>query len=208
MATVTEPLALPAAPELPRPRTLLVGTAFATAASVMVFIGLFGVYFAERSAVLEGSPEATRGTAWIKTGTISLVPGGMMMTTMALSVVTMAWAVYAIRRYDRPRAYLALGLTALFGVSVINQTVFYYKSMGLTIVGEDASLQGLLIFTITGAHLVMVAAGVIFLGLMAFRALAGQYSSRQADGVMAASIYWYAIVAVYTVIYFGIYVAK
>ena len=54
----------------------------------------------------------------------------------------------------------------------------------------------------------MVAGGVIFLGLMAFRALAGQYSSRQADGILAASIFWYAIVAVYTVIYFGIYVAK
>lgn len=208
MATVSDPLALPAAAELPRPRTLLVGTAYATVAAVMVFIGLFGVYFAERAAVLEGSPEATRGTAWIKTGTISLVPGGMMMTTMVLSVVTMAWAVYSIRRDDRPRAYLALGLTALFGVSIINQTVFYYKSMGLTIAGEAASLQALLIFTITGAHLVMVAGGVIFLGLMAFRALAGQYSSRQADGILAASIFWYAIVAVYTVIYFGIYVAK
>jgi heme/copper-type cytochrome/quinol oxidase subunit 3 len=208
MATVTEPLALPTPAELPRPRTLLVGTAFATAATVMVFIGLFGLYFAERSAVLADAPEASRGTAWIPTGTIELTPGGMMMGTMALSVITMAWSVYAIRRDDRTRAYLALGVTALFGVSVINQTAFYYNSMGLTIAGEDASLQALLIFTITGAHLVMVAAGVIFLALMAFRALAGQYSSRQADGVMAASIFWYAIVAVYTVIYFGIYVAK
>jgi heme/copper-type cytochrome/quinol oxidase subunit 3 len=208
MATVTQDRALPAPAELPRPRTLLVGTAYATAATVMMFAGLFGVYFAERAKVLEGSPLAARGTAWIKTGTISLVPGGMMMATMTLSVVTMAWAVYSIRRDDRPRAYLALGVTALFGVSVINQTVFYYKSMGLTIVGEKASLQGLLIFTITGAHLVMVGVGVIFLGLMAFRALAGQYSSRQADGITAASIFWYATVAVYTVIYFGIYVAK
>jgi heme/copper-type cytochrome/quinol oxidase subunit 3 len=208
MATVTQDRALPAPAELPRPRTLLVGTAYATAATVMVFAGLFGLYFAERAEVLEGTPVANRGTAWIKTGTISLVPGGMMMGTMAISLVTMAWAVYSIRRDDRPRAYLALGLTALFGVSVINQTVFYYKSMGLTIVGEKASLQALLIFTITGAHLVMVGVGVIFLGLMAFRALAGQYSSRQADGITAASIFWYAIVAVYTVIYFGIYVAK
>ena len=54
----------------------------------------------------------------------------------------------------------------------------------------------------------MVGAAVVFLLLMAFRALAGQYSSRQADGIVAASIFWYATVAVYTVIYFGIYVAK
>ena len=192
---------------LTRPRTLLVGTAFATVASVMLFIGLFGLYFAERSATMKAAP-ANPHTAWIKTGTISLVPGGMMFGTMVMSVVTMAWAVYSIRRDDRPRAYVALGLTALFGVAVINQTVYYYNRMGFTIAGKGASLQALLIFVITGAHLVMVAVAVIFLLLMAFRALAGQYSSRQADGIVAASIFWYATVAVYSVIYFGIYVAK
>jgi len=203
MATLTDQaLAMPPPAELPRPRTLLVGTAYATVAAVTAFVGLFGVYFAERAAALKA------GTTWIDTGTISLPPGGMMLTTMVMSTVTMAWGAYAIRRDDRSHAYIALGLTALFGVAVINQTIFNYKSMGLTVVGKDASVQALLIFTITGAHLVMVAAGVIFIGLMAFRALAGQYSSRQTDGVVAASIFWYATVAVYTIIYFGIYVAK
>ena len=203
-----QPAVLPVPAELPRPRTLLVGTAFATVATVMVFIGLFGLYFAERASVLKAAPVTARGTAWIPKGTIPLSPGGMMFGTMVMSAVTVAWAVFAIRRDDRPRAYLALALTALFGVAVINQTIFYYKAMGLTIVGKGATLQALLILTITGAHLVMVAAGVLFLGLMAFRALAGQYSSRQSDGVLAASIFWYATVAVYTLIYFGIYVAK
>ncbi|CAB4818194.1 unannotated protein [freshwater metagenome] len=206
MATQSDQLL--SAEVLPRPHTLLVGTAYATVASVMVFIGLLGLYFAERTATIKAAPPAGRGTAWIETGTISLVPGGMMLGTMAMSVVTMAWAVHSIRRDDRPRAYLALALTALFGIAVINQTIYYYNSMGLTISGADASLQGLLIFVITGAHLVMVGAAVVFLLLMAFRALAGQYSSRQADGIVAASIFWYATVAVYTVIYFGIYVAK
>jgi len=206
---VTQTNQLLPAEVLARPRTLLVGTAYATAASVMVFAGLFGLYFAERTATIKAvDPPANPNTAWIETGTISLAPGGMMLGTMAMSVVTMAWAVYSIRRDDRSRAYLALALTALFGIAVINQTVYYYNSMGLTISGADASLQALLIFVITGAHLVMVGGAVVFLLLMAFRALAGQYSSRQADGIVAASIFWYATVAVYTVIYFGIYVAK
>ena len=208
-AATATPAALPAPAELPRPRTLLVGTAYATVATVMGFLALFGIYFSERTAVMKAATPETKHTAWIAKGLINLPPGGMMMGTMAISVVTMAWGVYSIRRDDRPRAYLALGLTALFGVSVINQTIFYYKSWtSLTIVGDKASLQALLIFTITGAHLVMVAVAVLFLALMAFRALAGQYSSRQADGIVAASIFWYATVAVYTLIYFGIYVAK
>lgn len=210
MAAAPAPTAaLPAPAELPRPRTLLVGTAYATAATLIGFFALFGIYFAERSSVMKAAPPAARHTTWIGKGVINLPPGGMMLGTMVMSAVTMAWAVYSIRRDDRNRAYLALGLTALFGVAVINQTVFYYKSWSsLTIVGDKASVQALLIFTITGAHLVMVAVAVLFLGLMAFRALAGQYSSRQADGIVAASIFWYATVAVYTLIYFGIYVAK
>jgi heme/copper-type cytochrome/quinol oxidase subunit 3 len=200
MAATTHDLpALPPAPEPTRPRTLLVGTIFATGAVVMFFAALFGIYAQLRQDTI-GS-----GREWIASGTISLVPGGMMMVTMAMSVITMQWAVYAIARDDRPRAYLALGLTALFGVAVINQTAFLYTSMGLAV---SESLPAVLIYVITGAHLAMLTAAIVFVGLMAFRALAGQYSSRQADGIAAAAIFWYATVAVYAVIYYGIYITK
>ncbi len=198
-ATIHDVPALPPAAEPPRPRTLLVGTAFATGATVMFFAGLFGLYAQLRRDALASGGE------WIAAGTISLVPGGMMMTTMAMSVVTMQWAVYAIARDDRPRAYLALGLTALFGVAVINQTAMLYNTMGL---GVAESVPAVLIYVITGAHLVMLAVAILFVALMAFRALAGQYSSRQSDGLAAAAIFWYATVAVYAVIYYGIYITK
>jgi heme/copper-type cytochrome/quinol oxidase subunit 3 len=192
------PSAAPA-PVLPRPRSILVGTAFATAAVLMFFAALFGLYVQQRHDVL-GS-----GGVWIPPGTISLVPGGMMMVTMVMSVVTMQWAVYAIARDDRPRAYLALGLTALFGVAVINQTVFLYKQMGLVI---HDTVPALMIYVITGAHLAMLLAAIVFVALMAFRALAGQFSSRQADGVAAAALFWHATVAVYAVVYYAIYITK
>ena len=41
--------ALPPAPPVQRPRVLVVGAAFASAAAVMVFIGLIGIYLAERA---------------------------------------------------------------------------------------------------------------------------------------------------------------
>lgn len=186
-------------PELPRPRTLFLGTAYALAAVLMFFAGLFAIYVQQRSDVL------AEGGEWIAEGTISLVPGGMMMLTMAMSVVTMQWAVYAIARDDRPHAYLALGLTALFGVAVINQTVYLYNQMGLVV---SETVPAVLIYTITGAHLAMLVAAIIFVGLMAFRALAGQFSSRQADGIAAAALFWHATVAVYAVIYYAIYITK
>ena len=185
--------------ELPRPRTIFVGTAFATGAVLMFFAVLLGLYLETRADVLAGGEE------WIPEGTISLVPPGMMMITMAMSVVAMQWAVYAIARDDRTHAYLALGLTALFGVAVINQTVFLYNEMGLAI---SETVPALFVYVITGAHLAMLVAAIIFVGLMAFRALAGQYTSRQADGISAAALFWDATVVVYAAIYYAIYIIK
>jgi heme/copper-type cytochrome/quinol oxidase subunit 3 len=199
MAVTTHDPATAPPPELPRPRTLFVGTAFATGAVLLFFAGLIGIYVQERHDVLAG------GGTWIEPGTISLVPGGMMMLTMAMSVVIMQWAVYAIARDDRPNAYLAFGLTGLFGVSVIVQTVYLYKQMGFVI---DETLPALLIYVITGAHLAMLLAAMVFVGLMAFRAMAGQFSSRQTDGVASAALFWHATVAVYAVIYYAIYITK
>jgi len=189
---------MPAA-ELPRPRTLLVGTVFAIVACGMFFAGAFGIYLKARSE------RVTSGGTWIKPGQISLVPGGMMMVTSAMSVVTMAWAVQAIRNDDRKNAYIALGITLLFGVANINQQVFYYNDMKLKVQGQVADL---LIYVITGAHVAMLIGAMVFVALAAFRALAGQYTSRQSDGIQAAFYFWTATMLMYTLIYYGIYVTK
>jgi heme/copper-type cytochrome/quinol oxidase subunit 3 len=189
---------LPAA-ELPRPRTLLVGTVFAIVACGMFFAGAFGIYIKLRNDAI------TAGDEWLAAGQISLVPGGMMMATAAMSVVTMAWAVQAIGNDDRKNAYLALGLTLLFGVANINQQVFYYNDMKLEVQGDIADL---LIYVITGAHVAMLIGAMVFVALAAFRALAGQYTSRQSDGIQAASYFWYATMLMYTLIYYGIYITK
>jgi heme/copper-type cytochrome/quinol oxidase subunit 3 len=195
----TTAVALPPAPDLTRPRTLLVGTSFATVAMLMAFSALFARYLDLRAATL-GS-----GRTWIEPGTIPLVPGGMMMATMAMSLVSAAWAWYAIAHDDRSHTVIALLLTGLFGAAVINQTAFLYGEMGLAI---DDSPAALMIYVITGAHLLAIAVGMIFFALMAFRAIAGQYSSRQSDGIGAAVIFWYAVVAVYAVIWYAIYITK
>jgi heme/copper-type cytochrome/quinol oxidase subunit 3 len=189
---------MPAA-ELPRPRTLLVGTIFAIVACGMFFAGAFGIYIKARSDVV------TSGGTWLAKNQISLVPGGMMMVTAAMSVVTMAWAVQAIRNDDRKNAYIALGITLLFGVANINQQVFYYNDMKLKV---QSSVADLLIYVITGAHVAMLIGAMVFVALAAFRELAGQYTSRQSDGIQAAFYFWTATMLMYTLIYYGIYVTK
>ena len=119
---------------------------------------------------------------------LPLTPGNMGMVTLLMSAVTMAWAVDALRNDDRPHAYLALGLTLLFGVAFINSTVYLYQQLALP--PTSGPIAGLL-YAVTGAHLVMVVVGMLFAAVMGFQALGGQLTGRDAEGMSAAALYWY-----------------
>ena len=188
---------IPTAPT--RPRTLVVASVFGTGSVIMYFGGLFALYFSIRADALAW------GTQWYPEGAIQLVPGGMNMATMAMSAITMGWAVHSVLNDDRVHAMIAMALTAVLGIAMVNQTVFYFMDIGLPI---DASEAATLLFTIVGSHLVMVAVGVLWLGMLLLRTLGGQDTSRHRDLVSAVALYWYAVVAVYSVIWIGIYIAK
>ncbi len=188
---------VPAAPT--RPRTLVIASAFGTGSVLMYFGGLFAVYFSIRADALAW------GSQWYPEGAIQLVPGGMNMATLAMSAITMAWAVQAVLNDDRVHAMIAMALTAVLGIAMVNQTVFYFMDIGLPI---DASEAATMLYVIVGSHLVMVAVGVLWLGMLLLRTLGGQDTNRHRDLVSAAALYWYAAVAVYSVIWVGIYIAK
>ncbi|MEJ6740437.1 MAG: cytochrome c oxidase subunit 3 [Actinomycetota bacterium] len=191
---------LPPAPAVQRPRVLVVGAAFAAAASFMVFIGLIGIYLAARVDVV-GS-----GTEWLPKGaTIPLQQPNTMFITLIMSVFTMQWAVAAIAKNDRVNSYLAMGLTLMLGIATIVMTTYLWYLMELDIA---SGIQGVLIYTITGAHIVMLVLAMIFVALMGLRALGGQFTARQHDGITAAAVFWYAMVAVYALIWISIYVTK
>src|SRR5690606_22599580 len=106
---------------------------------------------------------------------------------------------------DRPNAYLALGVTVLLGVAFINGAVYGWQQLGL---GIADSTQAVLIYTITGLHVAMVAVGLLYLSVMAFKALGGQLTGRAAEGLSAAALFWYVTIGVYAVIWYGIYITK
>ena len=191
---------LPPAPPVQRPRVLVVGSAFAAAASFMVFIGLLGIYLTARSDVISS------GSVWLPEGSIiPLQQPNTIFMTLLMSVITMQWAVSAIAKNDRVNAYLALGLTLMLGIAAIVMTTYLWTLMKLDVA---SGLQGDLIYTITGAHIVMLVLAMLFVALMALRALGGQFTARQHDGITAAAVYWYAMVAVYALIWISIYITK
>jgi len=184
-----------------RPRVLLVGTAFGAAATVMVFAGLLGVYLTDRVSAVAG------GGKWIPAGvTMPLTQPNMMLLTLIMSVVTVQWAVVAIKNDDRTNTYLALGVSLILGFAFIVEMGYLYSIMKWTLIVAPA--QATLVYVITGAHLAMLIGSMIFVILMGFRALAGQFTSRQHDGIAAAALYWHVMVAVYAIIWFAIFVTK
>lgn len=193
-ATTTAPVDL-APPVLPRRRELLFGTGLATAGAVMAMVTLIATYIATRDAA---------GASWLADNDIPLTQPNMQLITLAMSAVTMQWAVWSIARDDRYHAYMALGVTLLLGIAFVNQTTFLYAMAGI----EMSQQEGPLFYGVTAGHLAMVVAGIVFILLMAFRALGGQFSSRQPDGIAAAAVYWYACIGLYALLWFAVYVQK
>ena len=192
--------ALPAAPPVQRPRVLVVGSAFVSAATIMTFVGLIGIYLTQRAAIIGA------GDTWLPKGvTIPLQQPNTMLFTLLMSVVTMQWAVHAIANNDRTNAYLALAITLFFGFATVVMTWYLYGLMKLDI---SANSQSVLIYSITGLHLLLLVVAMLFIALMAFRALAGSFDARQHDGITAAAVFWYAVVAIYVLIWITIYVTK
>jgi cytochrome c oxidase subunit III len=183
-----------------RPRVLLLGTALASGSAAMVVLSLIGVYAKLRSDVIAS------GEIWLPEGTdLQLTPGSMGMVTLLLSLVTVAWIVQALRTDDRGHALMAFGVTMLLGVAYINGAAYGWQQLGL---GITSSTQALLIFTITGLHVAMVGVGLVFLAVMAFRAVGGQLTGRAAEGVSAAALYWFVTVAVYAAVWYTITITK
>ena len=185
-AAVAPTPALP--PTMPRRRELIFGTVFVAAGVAMALLTLIGSYLATRDAA---------GAAWLADNQLALTQPNMQMLTLGMSVVTMQWAVWSICRDDRYHTYLAIGVTMLLGIAFVNEA-------GIAITQPE----GPLFYAVTLGHLARVIAGLVFLLLMAFRTLGGQYSSRQPDGIGAAAVFWYAGVALYAVIWFAVYIQK
>ncbi len=200
-ATATRPVPKLAPPPAPRrPRMLFVGTAFSAAAVVMAFMGLLGIYIKVRAETIAG------GTTWLPEGvTIPLTAPNVAFATLLMSVVTMQWAIYAVGNRDRANAYVALGLTVLLGAAFANSTAYLYSQMGLVIAD---SVVGVLIYAISGAHLVLTIGALLYLGVVTLRALGGEYTPRDREGLSSAALFWYATVGVYALIWYIIFITK
>lgn len=197
----------------PRKRTVQIGSALMTGATVMYFAGLFGIYVSTRNnhlTVQEGLEAAgERTTPWIPSGAdVQLTAPTMMTWTLIISMVTMQWAVYCYKRDDRRHGLIALAVTAMFGVAVINQVAFQWTQLGLVIDDTSTTAAAPLIYAITASHVIMIAVALAWLLFAAFRAFASNDTRVHTDYVASAAVFWYAMVGLYFIIWILIFITK
>jgi len=199
--TPYDPIPLDVAPHGPvRPRLLLIATSLACASVIVGYAGLTGYYASRRSAVVAS------GETWLPDGvTIPLTQPNFMLLTLAFSIVSVIWAVSSIRADDRSQAYIAFGLTLVFGFAQIAQTAYLLTLMELP---ASAGEQGVLIYTMIGIQLGLTAAGMGYILVMAIRTLGGGYSAKDYEGVLSAAIFWIMTVGVYTALWYAVYIIK
>ena len=198
------PLHLDEVPSAPprQPRMILIGTAFAAAASATAVFAALAIYLSERAQVL------ATGEAWLPSGVeIPISPGTVSLGTLGMSVVTAQWAVHAGANRDRGHAYLALGTTIMLGLAHITQMGYLWTQWGVEL-NPEATAQGVLLFTVIGMQVAMTVAGLLYFSLMTLRSLGGQFTGRDAEGLSAATLYWYVTVGVFAVLWWAVLIAK
>ena len=166
---------------------------------VMFFAGLFAAYFNTRASNSPWPPEEFAHI--LNPFSIILVATIILIT----SSVTCQLAVWAIRRNDRTGFLRNIGFTFVLGVIFLLLQAYDYSIL----FGEGMTLGsgpfGTTYFTITGFHGAHVFGGVIMLGVVLYRGMAGQFSSRHHDAVEAASLYWHFVDVVWILLFSILY---
>ena len=191
-------LALPTAPAPQPRRQIFVGTAVFVAATVSLMGGLLALFLRFRSATIDaGETRLPDGTK------ISMVAANIMWISLLPICIFAQWAVYAAKREDKPHTALALFLTGIIGLAFINAQAFIYATTALPVAQGTYSY---LFYAVTGVSMLLAVVGVAFSATTAFRYLGGRTADRAI--VSAHALYWYAYSAVFTAVWFVVYVTK
>jgi cytochrome c oxidase subunit 3 len=198
-------LALPPAPRPAPHRQLLVGTALACAAIAMMVGGMLALYLRVRMRTINTIDPATGDhLTWLPEGVHVPEVAANNMLIAFLGIFVMAqWAVWSARRNQRTFTAIAIGLTALLGIAVLNAQAYVYQQMGA---GVSGGSFGTLFYAVTGTFVVLMIAGVVFSIVTAFRYLGGR--TREREIVAAHALYWYFMGAVFAALWFVVYVTK
>ena len=171
---------------------------------VMFFAGLFAAYFSVRANAPAWPPLNPETGEAFHLAIFPLV--GPATVLLIASSFTAQFAVWAIRRGDRTAFIRNLSVTVVLGIIFLVMQAIDYAALGAEGITLSAGTFGTTYFTLTGFHGAHVFGGVVMLGVVLYRGLAGQFSARHHDAVEAASLYWHFVDVVWILLFSLLYI--
>lgn len=165
-------------PGRPRRGTATVGALLFVTADAMVLAAMVATYLAIKSG----------SSAWPPIGvSVSTYPPTLISITAIMSAFSVQWAVFAARRQDSRNAVMAMVLTLFLGVAMANLEWLSFTRTGF---GVKAHPYGTLYYLLIGFHLVHLVLAVAMGLVLAFRTVAGHFSSDRHDPLRAGAVIW------------------
>ena len=124
---------------------------------------------------------------------------------LLMSSLTMVLALAAIKRNDMRRTQLWLIATSLFGTIFLGGQIFEFTEFvreGFTL---TTNLSGTTFFVLTGLHGAHVTVGIFWLMSLMGLSVSGKLTSKDAEKVEIAGLYWHFVDIVWIVIFTVIY---
>jgi cytochrome c oxidase subunit III len=177
---------------------------------VMFFAGLFAAYFAVRAKTDLWPPinpeTITTATPLGEQFHLEILPlVGPATAILILSSLTCQMAVWAIRRGDHVAFVRSIAVTFLIGITFLVMQAIDYVELGSEGLTMASGPYGTTYFTLTGFHGAHVFGGVVMLGVVLYRGMAGQFSARHHDAVEATSLYWHFVDVVWILLFSLLY---
>jgi len=166
---------------------------------VMFFAGLFAAYFNTRASNHPWPPEEFADI--LNPFSLILVATVILIT----SSFTCQLAVWAIRRNDRTGFLRNIAFTFVLGIVFLLLQAYDYSLLFADGMTRGAGPFGTAYFALAGFHGAHVFGGVVMLGVVLYRGMAGQFSSRHHDAVEAASLYWHFVDVVWILLFSILY---
>ena len=170
---------------------------------VMFFAGLFAAYFNVRANAAQWPPINPETTEPFHLAILPLV--GPATVLLILSSFTCQFAVWGIQRGDRTAFIRNIAVTFAIGIVFLIMQAMDYAVLGSEGLTLSAGTFGTTYFTLTGFHGAHVFGGVIMLGVVLYRGMAGQFSARHHDAVEAVSLYWHFVDVVWILLFSLLY---
>jgi cytochrome c oxidase subunit III len=184
---------------------------------VMFFAGLFAAYFTIRA----GYTEELNGQivhTWpphefanilnpfqfvTAAGALNVILPATIL--LVISSFTCQFAVWGIKRNDRTAFVRNMSVTLILGIVFLLLQMYDYSVLMHEGLNMGTTTFGTTYYTLTGFHGAHVFGGVLMLGVVLYRGMAGQFSAKHHDMVEATSLYWHFVDVVWILLFSILY---